>query len=148
MGVEFAIKNLEIDNHIVEVSIWDFAAEEKFRVIIPAYYRIMAGIFIVYDVTSRSSFENALGFWLHEMRDLADPNAVIMLVGNKVDLGESSREVKTEEGRSLAEEEGLLFIETSALDATNIDAAFTILISKLCPSFSDKNQGYLKSTYN
>ncbi|KAG1530124.1 hypothetical protein G6F45_013616 [Rhizopus arrhizus] len=71
-----------------------------------------------------------------------------MLVGNKVDLGESSREVKTEEGRSLAEEEGLLFIETSALDATNIDAAFTILISKICSNFSTKTQGCPESTDN
>ena len=51
-----------------------------------------------------------------------------MLVGNKVDLSESRREVETEEGKSLAEEEGLLFIETSALDATNIDTAFNTLI--------------------
>ncbi|KAG1530922.1 hypothetical protein G6F51_013684 [Rhizopus arrhizus] len=60
-----------------------------------------------------------------------------MLVGNKVDLSESSRAVETEEGRSLAEE-GLLFIETSALDATNIDTAFTTLIGKLCSNLSKK----------
>ncbi|EIE91963.1 hypothetical protein RO3G_16674 [Rhizopus delemar RA 99-880] len=99
-------------------------------------------------ITSRFSFENARCYWLHEIRKSADPNAVIMLVGNKVDLGESSREVKTEEGRSLAEEEGLLFIETSALDATNIDAAFTILISKICSNFSTKTQGCPESTDN
>ncbi|KAG1487835.1 hypothetical protein G6F47_012640 [Rhizopus delemar] len=145
IGVEFEIKNLEIDNHIVEVSIWDFAAEEKFRA---SFLLSYSTPFPSVDITSRFSFENARCYWLHEIRKSADPNAVIMLVGNKVDLGESSREVKTEEGRSLAEEEGLLFIETSALDATNIDAAFTILISKICSNFSTKTQGCPESTDN
>jgi GTPase SAR1 family protein len=61
-----------------------------------------------------------------------------MLVGNKVDLSKASREVETEEGRSLAEEEGFLFIETSALDTTNINTAFTTLISKLCSNMYEK----------
>ncbi|KAG1017632.1 hypothetical protein G6F43_014420 [Rhizopus delemar] len=63
-----------------------------------------------------------------------------MLVGNKVDLSKSSREVETEKGRSLAEEEELLFIETTALDATNIDAAFNILISKIYSNISEKSK--------
>jgi GTPase SAR1 family protein len=65
-----------------------------------------------------------------------------MLVGNKVDLSKSRREVETEEGRSLAEE-GLLFIETSALDATNVDTAFTTLISKLCSNLPKKPKAIL-----
>ncbi|KAG1036963.1 hypothetical protein G6F43_012957 [Rhizopus delemar] len=147
MGVEFAIKNLEIDNHIVRAQIWDTAGQERFRTIVSSYSRGVAGIFIVYEITSRSSFKN-VHIWLREIREYTDPTAVIMLVGNKVDLSKFSRVVETEEGRLLAEEEGLLFIETSALDATNIDAAFIILLSKICSSFSDKNQGYLKPTDN
>ncbi|KAG0820662.1 hypothetical protein G6F29_012210 [Rhizopus arrhizus] len=90
-------------------------------------------------ITSRSSFENVQS-WLKDIRYHTDPNVVIMLVGNKVDLSKSSREVETEEGRSLAEDEGFLFIETSALDATNIDTAFTTLISKLCSNLPEKPQ--------
>ena len=63
-----------------------------------------------------------------------------MLVGNKADLSESSRVVETEEGRSLAEKEGLLFIETSAKDATNIKKAFKTLIVKLCSNLPEKPQ--------
>ncbi len=66
-----------------------------------------------------------------------------MLVVNKVDLSESRRVVDTEEGRSLAEEEGLLFIETSAKDATNIDTAFTTLIGKICLNLPEKPQAIL-----
>ncbi|KAG1143142.1 hypothetical protein G6F37_012514 [Rhizopus arrhizus] len=126
------------NNHIVQAQIWDTSGQERFRTITSAYYRGATGILIVYDITSRSSFKNVRRYWLKEIREYADPNVVIMLVGNKVDLSESSREVGTEEGRSLAEEEGLLFIETSALDATNIDTAFTTLIGKLCSNLHEK----------
>jgi GTPase SAR1 family protein len=75
------------------------------------------------DITRRNSFQN-VSHWLKELRDHADSNIVIMLVGNKVDLSETSRAVTTEEGANLAERDGFLFMETSALDATNVDNAF------------------------
>ncbi|KAG1370333.1 hypothetical protein G6F61_012125 [Rhizopus arrhizus] len=131
---------LNLNNRIIKAQIWDTAGQERYRAITSAYYRDAKGVFIVYDITSRSSFENAQRNWLKEIREYADPNVVIMLVGNKADLSKSSREVETEEGRSLAEEEGLLFIETSALDSTNINTAFTTLIGKLCSNLSEKPQ--------
>ncbi|KAG0805605.1 hypothetical protein G6F20_011772 [Rhizopus arrhizus] len=139
VGVEFKSKTIEIDNRIIKAQIWDTSGQERYRAISSAYYRGAKGIFIVYDITSRSSFENVQS-WLKDIRYHTDPNVVIMLVGNKVDLSKSSREVETEEGRSLAEDEGFLFIETSALDATNIDTAFTTLISKLCSNLPEKPQ--------
>ncbi|KAG1136514.1 hypothetical protein G6F37_011726 [Rhizopus arrhizus] len=138
--------NSTLDNHIVKAQIWDTAGQAEHRPIISAYYRGVAGILIVYDITSRSSFENVRRYWLEEIRKYADPNVVIMLVGNKADLSESSREVETEEGRSLAEKEGLLFIETSALDATNIDTAFTTLVGKLCSNIHEKLKANLNQS--
>ncbi|KAG0926552.1 hypothetical protein G6F32_013178 [Rhizopus arrhizus] len=137
MGIDYESKVLEVDNHIVKAQIWDTSGQERFRSLFPSYCRDAKGVFIVYDITSPSSFENAQR-WLRETRKYTDPNAVIMLVGNKADLSESSREVETEEGRSLAEEEGLLFIETSAKDATNINTAFTTLIGKFCSNIYEK----------
>ncbi|KAG1136884.1 hypothetical protein G6F38_011723 [Rhizopus arrhizus] len=140
MGIDYESKILEVDNHIVKAQIWDTSGQERFRSLFPSYCRDTKGVFIVYDITSRSSFENARRYWLKEIKGHTNQNVVIMLVGNKVDLSKSSREVETEEGRSLAEEEGLLFIETSALDATNIDKAFTTLIGKLCSNMHEKPQ--------
>lgn len=60
-----------------------------------------------------------------------------MLVGNKCDL-ENIRDVSTEEGKSLAEEEGLFFMETSALDATNVQTAFEIVIREIHNNISRK----------
>ncbi|KAG0752665.1 hypothetical protein G6F24_013442 [Rhizopus arrhizus] len=137
IGIDFVIKTIEIDSCIIKAQIWDTAGQERYKGVISSYYRGVTGVFIVYDITSRSSFKN-VQIWLRELRKYTDPNVMIMLVGNKADLSESRREVETEEGRSLAEEEGLLFIETSAKDATNIDTAFTTLIGKLCSNLSKK----------
>ena len=81
----------------------------------------------MYDITTRDSFENC-EHWLRELRTHADPSIVVMLVGNKCDL-KHLQAVLTDDAKSFAEQNNLAFIETSALDATNVDLAFeTILI--------------------
>jgi GTPase SAR1 family protein len=69
--------------------------------------------------------------WLKELREHADSNIVIMLVGNKSDLSETNRAVTTEEGGALAEQEGFLFMETSALDATNVENSFATVFNTI-----------------
>ncbi|KAK4521399.1 uncharacterized protein ATC70_012014 [Mucor velutinosus] len=123
IGVEFATKNIEIEKRSIKAQIWDTSGQERYRAITGAYYRGAVGALVVYDITRRNSFQN-VSHWLKELRDHADSNIVIMLVGNKVDLSETSRAVTTEEGGALAEKDGFLFMETSALDATNVDNAF------------------------
>lgn len=75
--------------------------------------------------------------WLRELRDHADQNIVIMLVGNKSDL-RHLRAVPTEEARSFAERNGLNFIETSALDSTNVEAAFQNILTEIYRIVSQK----------
>lgn len=84
---------------------------------------------LVYDVTRRPTFENALR-WLNELRDHTDPNIVVMLIGNKSDL-RHLRAVSTEDGQELAERESLYFMETSALEATNVENAFTEVLTHI-----------------
>lgn len=75
--------------------------------------------------------------WLRELRDHADQNIVIMLVGNKSDL-RHLRSVPTEEAKSFAERNGLNFIETSALDSTNVEAAFQNILTEIYRIVSQK----------
>lgn len=84
---------------------------------------------LIYDVTRRPTFENALR-WLKELRDHTDPNIVVMLIGNKSDLRHLIA-VPTDDGKELAERESLYFMETSALEATNVDNAFTEVLSQI-----------------
>lgn len=117
--------------------IWDTAGQERYRAITSAYYRGALGALLVYDVTKPTTFEN-VSRWLKELRDHADANIVIMLIGNKTDL-KHLRAVATEDAQSYAEKEGLSFIETSALEATNVEKAFHTILSEIYRIISKKS---------
>uniref|UniRef100_A0ABI7WBR9 RAB2A, member RAS oncogene family n=1 Tax=Felis catus TaxID=9685 RepID=A0ABI7WBR9_FELCA len=121
-GVEFGARMITIDGKQIKLQIWDTAGQESFRSITRSYYRGAAGALLVYDITRRDTF-NHLTTWLEDARQHSNSNMVIMLIGNKSDL-ESRREVKKEEGEAFAREHGLIFMETSAKTASNVEEAF------------------------
>ena len=121
----------------MKAQIWDTAGQERYRAITSAYYRGALGALLVYDVTKPTTFEN-VSRWLKELRGHADSNIVIMSIGNKTDL-KHLRAVATEDGQSYAEKEGLSFIETSALEATNVEKAFETILSEIYRIISKKS---------
>lgn len=129
IGVEFATKSVTTEGKVVKAQIWDTAGEERYRAITSAYYRGAVGAFLVYDISKRMSFEH-IERWLKELREYADQNIVILLVGNKSDL-KNLRAVDQDESAAFAEKEGLAFIETSALEATNVDKAFNRILTEI-----------------
>ncbi|KAK4757315.1 hypothetical protein SAY87_018616 [Trapa incisa] len=129
IGVEFATKSLNVDGKVIKAQIWDTAGQERYRAITSAYYRGAVGALLVYDVTRRSTFEN-VGRWLKELKDHTDPNMVVMLIGNKSDLRHLVA-VPQDDGKSFAEAESLYFMETSALEATNVEAAFAEVLTQI-----------------
>jgi Ras-related protein Rab-14 len=123
IGVEFGMRMIETMGKTVKLQIWDTAGQERFRAVTRNYYRGAAGALLVYDVTRRSTYQN-LSTWLSDARrHLTNPNTVIMLVGNKTDLG-PQRQVTFEEASKFAEENGLIFIETSAKTGENVEETF------------------------
>ncbi|KAL0322703.1 UNVERIFIED_CONTAM: Ras-related protein RABA5d [Sesamum angustifolium] len=136
IGVEFQTQSLEIDGKEVKAQIWDTAGQERFRAVTSAYYRGAFGALVVYDISRRSTFES-IPRWLDELKTHSDTTVAKMLVGNKCDL-ENIRDVSVEEGKSLAESEGLFFMETSALDSTNVKKAFEIVIREIYNNVSRK----------
>ncbi|KAE8689601.1 Ras-related protein RABA2c [Hibiscus syriacus] len=123
IGVEFATRTLQVEGKTVKAQIWDTAGQERYRAITSAYYRGAVGALLVYDITKRQTFDNTPQ-WLKELRDHAGSNiVVIMMAGNKSDLNHL-RAVSKEDAESFADKEGLSFLETSALDASNIEKAF------------------------
>ncbi|KAM8966874.1 ras-related protein Rab-2A [Pelodytes ibericus] len=122
IGVEFGARMITIDGKQIKLQIWDTAGQESFRSITRSYYRGAAGALLVYDITRRDTF-NHLTTWLEDARQHSNSNMVIMLIANKSDL-ESRREVKKEEGEAFAREHGLVFMETSAKTASNVEEAF------------------------
>lgn len=129
IGVEFQTRTLVIDHKSVKAQIWDTAGQERYRAVTSAYYRGAVGALLVYDITKRPSFDH-IPRWLEELRSHADKNIVIMLIGNKSDL-EDQRAVTTEDAKEFAQKEGLFFLETSALEATNVEPAFMTVLTEI-----------------
>eukprot|EP01034_Spumella_vulgaris_P027285 gene27285-33982_t len=119
-----------------QAQIWDTAGQERYRAITSAYYRGAVGALLVYDISKHVTFEN-VERWLKELRDHAEQNIVIMLVGNKSDL-RHKRAVTTEDAMAFAETNKLAFIETSALDATGVDESFRQILTEIYRLMSRK----------
>ncbi|KAG8180500.1 hypothetical protein JTE90_007456 [Oedothorax gibbosus] len=136
IGVEFATRSIQVDGKTVKAQIWDTAGQERYRAITSAYYRGAVGALLVYDIAKHMTYEN-VERWLKELQDHADQNIVIMLVGNKSDL-RHLRAVPTDEARAFAEKNNLSFIETSALDTTNVEAAFQQILTEIYRIISQK----------
>ncbi|KAI3667704.1 hypothetical protein L6452_42773 [Arctium lappa] len=136
IGVEFATRTLEVDGKTIKAQIWDTAGQERYRAITSAYYRGAVGALLVYDITKRPTFDN-LQRWLCELREHADSNIVLMMAGNKSDLNHL-RAVSEQDGRSLAEKEGLSFLETSALESYNIEESFKSVLTDIYRIVSKK----------
>ncbi|KAJ8589170.1 GTPase [Rhizopogon salebrosus TDB-379] len=137
IGVEFATRSINVDSKTVKAQIWDTAGQERYRAITSAYYRGAVGALLVYDIAKHATYVNVMR-WLKELRDHADSNIVIMLVGNKSDL-KHLRAVPTEEAKSFAAENELSFIETSALDASNVESAFQTILTDIYRIVSTKS---------
>ncbi|XP_050935249.1 ras-related protein RABB1b-like [Cucumis melo] len=129
VGAEFGVRTLTLHDKIIKLHIWDTAGQEAFKSITRSYYRGAIGALLVYDVTRRETFSN-LKSWLDDVRELAHPDISIMVVGNKVDKN-GRREVTKEEGQHFAEQNGLLFLETSAKTSQNVYEAFSIIANNI-----------------
>ncbi|CAA0826595.1 Ras-related protein RABA5b [Striga hermonthica] len=136
IGVEFQTQVVELDGKEIKAQVWDTAGQERFRAVTSAYYRGAVGALVVYDITRKATFESVQR-WLDELNTHCDTTVAKMLVGNKCDL-ENIREVNVDDGKAFAEQEGLFFIETSALDSTNVKEAFEIVIREIYDKVSRK----------
>uniref|UniRef100_A0A8B9KWP7 Ras-related protein Rab-25 n=1 Tax=Astyanax mexicanus TaxID=7994 RepID=A0A8B9KWP7_ASTMX len=136
IGVEFSTRTVQLNSLTIKAQIWDTAGLERYRAITSAYYRGAVGALLVYDISKHLTYESAER-WLKELYDHADPHIVVMLVGNKSDLA-SIRSVPTEDAKDFAEKNGLLFMETSALESTNVDIAFNSVLEEIHKKVSSK----------
>ncbi|KAI8815174.1 P-loop containing nucleoside triphosphate hydrolase protein [Cladochytrium replicatum] len=163
-GIDVTTHRIKIaDGSTMKAQIFDTSGLEKYRTIVQNYWNLAHGAMVVYDVSSRESFNN-MRRWVRdfkakvsgqqakrpespqtsnggtasdsELRDRKGP--LIMIVGNKTDLGEYSREVSTADGRAYATAHGFIFMETSAQDDTNVELAFNILLTEAYHSEKDR----------
>ena len=129
IGMDFLTCNLELDNKIFKLRLWDTAGSEKFRSVTRGYYSNTCYALIVYDITDDSSF-NSVKQWIEDVQSFANKGTNLVLVGNKVDLN-NKRKISKEEGQNLATEYGMDFYESSALTGENINDIFEGICQKV-----------------
>ena len=143
VGVEFMSKTFIVNKKVFKVELWDTAGQERYKAITAAYYKGAKGAMIVYDVTSKSTFDN-VDKWCNELRMKGSNNINIIMIGNKTDLKDNiviNSDMSQEKGKFLQ----IPVMETSALDSSNVKEAFYLLIQEMYLSFINKENNNAKS---
>ena len=127
IGVEFFCKTFKVNNNkVVKIEIWDTAGQERYKSITSVYYKGAKGAFIVYDITSRKSFDN-VDKWIEEIKEKTSKDIKLLVIGNKIDLNEQ-RVISTEEAKYRYKDMDIPVIETLALNDTNFEYAFINMV--------------------
>ncbi|KAG1350257.1 hypothetical protein G6F62_003332 [Rhizopus arrhizus] len=141
IGAAFLNQKCNFKDRSIKFEIWDTAGQERFHSLAPMYYRNSQAAIVVYDITKAATLDKAKS-WVKELQRQASTDIVIALVGNKLDLVEGEdgepledeeheREVSKEDAQAYADEAGLLFFETSAKSAQNVDNVFSSIAQKI-----------------
>ena len=142
IGVDFLMKSVIINGITVKLQLWDTAGQEKYKSMVSSYYRGANVALIVFDLTSRPSFD-ALPLWIENFYKNGPEQKNIILIGNKKDLVDD-RQVTQEEAEMFAETNNMIYFETSAKDGDNIDYVFNYAAEKLLEFYTGNNQPVLK----
>ena len=129
IGIDFMSHKMFVEERIIILNLWDTAGQERFKSLIPSYIKDSAVAIIVFDITSRASFQS-VEKWIEDAKNLRDDEVLLVLIGNKSDL-KDMRAVSTEEADAYARSRGIMYFEVSARQGVNIALCFNEVAKKL-----------------
>eukprot|EP01080_Neovahlkampfia_damariscottae_P011240 gene11240-4060_t len=130
IGAAFLTQTVALGDTSIKFEIWDTAGQERYKSLAPMYYRGATAAIVTYDITNPDSFTTAKN-WVKELQRQGNTSIVIALAGNKSDLGDTKRKVAPEEVQQFADENGLIFLETSAKTSENVREIFIAIAKRL-----------------
>lgn len=130
VGIELSQRVVTVGEQNVRVQMWDTGGQERFRCISAPYFRGAEGVVLVYDITNKKSFE-AMSYWIEEVRQKAEKDALMIVIGNKADISDQRKVSKTE-GQTFAAQENLPWLEVSAKTGAHVADAFEALVERIC----------------
>ena len=138
IGVDFLMKSINISDKSIKLQLWDTAGTERFKSITTGYYRGANAAFVVFDLTSKSSFDS-VGEWIENYYKYSNPDSekYVVLIGNKSDLKEK-RQITEEEIFDFAKNNKIKYFETSAKNGENIEECFNFIAEKLMKDLEEK----------
>ncbi|XP_030839136.1 ras-related protein Rab-10 isoform X1 [Strongylocentrotus purpuratus] len=139
IGIDFKIKTVELNGKKIKLQIWDTAGQERFHTITTSYYRGAMGIMLVYDITQEKTFDN-IAKWLRNIQEHANEDVEKMLLGNKCDM-DDKRMINKDRGETIAKENGIKFMETSAKANINVEQAFMTLAADILKKYPQRDTG-------
>ena len=128
-GVNYSKKEISFEDKTVQLDIWDTAGQEQYRSLGKHFYKDSFIVILVYNITSKETFENLKNIWLDDVINFGEEYKVLAVVGNKCDLYEQEA-VPEEDGRKFAQEHDAIFMNVSARDGTNINTLFDYCVKK------------------
>ena len=135
VGASFLSKIINYEDNEIELRFWDTAGQETYQSLVPIYFRNASIAFIVFDIASKSSFDNTQR-WLSQLREFAGNKILVVLVANKQDL-ENQREVEAEEYAEFAKKNQMMLAEVSAKTGVGVNAMIENAVSTFIQSNND-----------
>lgn len=148
-GSDFVPKNVQKDGSSLKINFWDCAGQQRYQQVVKTFFRGSHGALLVFDVSNKDSFKE-LENWLRSILKEAKSGIAVVVVGNKSDLRKDSMKPETlvteeEIKEFLDENQGVNYIECSALENTNVNSAFQLIIDKMYEKFYQEELAELSS---
>ncbi|XP_045177502.1 ras-related protein Rab-5C-like isoform X2 [Mercenaria mercenaria] len=130
IGAAFLTQTVNVSNVSIKFDIWDTAGQERYHSLAPMYYRGAQAAVVVYDITNTKTFQRAIN-WIKELKQQANSQIIMVLAGNKADMASEKRAISRDEAQAFAEENNLIFTESSAKTGMCVGDIFMAVAQRL-----------------